>query len=156
MHALLPFRVRRLERLRPQYIIQLLPEDVQPDREPQQRHEEPHPPGQIQHVQHRVHPNVCVRVDDVQPHQVAQHEGGEYGQTDFPGGVFPETSVELGEDEHHDVGVHDVVQPPGEEGVYRLGEDQLAVDGVQGPESYPDEHGHRECERRQELQRVNR
>lgn len=64
------------------------------------------------------------------PDQVDQHEGEEYGEADFSRGVSPTGGEQFDQDEYHDVGVHDVIQPRGEVVVEDFGEDQFTVYGV--------------------------
>lgn len=102
--------------------------------------------GPTEHLQYRVHPEAGVVVDDVHPHEVHHQEGGERGEAALYRGVLTEGQEHLQDDEHHDVCVHDVVEPRGEIGVQHLGEHELAVHGHEAPEGHAHVHGDGEGE----------
>lgn len=90
--------------------------------------------------------------DDMQPRQVAGHEDGQRCEAQFSRRILTERCEHFQQNENHDVGVHDVVQPaarekiwikmlnemrrnePGQNGIQHFGQYKLSIDVPQRPE----------------------
>lgn len=158
----------------PDEVVEELSKQVQPHGESQANHEENDALGQVQHVQHRIHPDTAKVTDHVQPPQIAGHKDAEPGEAGLARRILPEAGANLQDHKDHNVRVHHMVQPtverkrkklikfkphtkkkpsrlPREDRVQCLRKHQLPVDGHQRPEGHADVQRHRERERGQHV-----
>lgn len=97
--------------LHPHLLVGELAEDVKPDGEHEAQQEEDDSLRQVENIQDRVHPNVRLVLNHVNPAEVRGHEDPQAGKSGLPRRVVAEWCEQLHDDEDHNVRVHDVVQP---------------------------------------------
>lgn len=95
----------------PDEVVEELPKQVQPHGESQANHKENDALGQVQHVQHRIHPDAAKVTDHVQPPQIAGHKDAEPGEAGLARRILPEAGANLQDHKDHNVRVHHMVQP---------------------------------------------
>lgn len=95
----------------PDEVVEELPKQVQPHGESQANHEENDALGQVQHVQHRIHPDAAKVTDHVQPPQIARHKDAQPGEAGLARRILPEAGANLQDHKDHNVRVHHMVQP---------------------------------------------
>lgn len=100
-----------LQFLRPHQVVHEFTAHIEHRRRAHHNDKEDQAQGHRQHVQHRIHPNARIVLDDVQPDQVRGHEREQDLDPMAARWELTERREQLQHNEDHDVRVQDVVQP---------------------------------------------